>query len=287
MVLQDAMRRSEILMEALPYIKEYWGKKVVIKYGGAAMTDPALKDSVASDIVLMKLVGMNPVVVHGGGPDITELMDRLELPVKFVDGLRVTDEAAMEVVTMVLVGKVNRGIVSAVNRHGKYAVGLAGDDGGLILASKRQGDKDLGFVGDVAGIDTELLDNLIEDGFTPVIASVGVGEDGAYYNINADQVAAAIAAAVSADKLVFLTDVDGLYADFADKTSLISTLTRDECRDALGSGRVDKGMVPKLEGMLAALDAGVRRAHILNGTTPHALLLELFTDAGIGTMVTE
>jgi acetylglutamate kinase len=227
---------------------------------------------------------MNPVIVHGGGPDITQLMDQLQMPVKFVDGLRVTDEAAMEVVTMVLVGKVNRGIVSAVNRHGKYAVGLAGDDGGLILAAKRPGDVDLGQVGDVASIDTELLDNLIEDGFTPVIASIGVGEDGKYYNINADQVAARVAAAIDADKLVFLTDVDGLYRDFSDKTSLISSLAEEECRALLGSGGVDKGMVPKLEGILAALDAGVRRAHILNGTTPHALLLELFTDAGIGTM---
>jgi acetylglutamate kinase len=285
-MLDDAMKRADILMEALPYIKEYWGKTVVIKYGGAAMTDPALKDSVASDIVLMKLVGMNPVIVHGGGPDVTEMMEKLGMEVRFVDGLRVTDDAAMQVVTMVLVGKVNREIVSAVNRHGKYAVGLAGDDGGLILAEKRPGDTDLGQVGNVKRIDTELLENVIEDGFTPVLASVGVGEDGSYYNINADHVAAAMAAAIKADKLIFLTDVDGLYRDFADKSSLISAISAGECRAMLDGGQVDKGMMPKLSGILGALDGGVRRAHILNGTTPHALLLEIFTDAGIGTMIT-
>lgn len=283
---EDAMRRAEILMEALPYIKEYWGKTVVIKYGGAAMVDPALKDMVASDVVLMKLVGMNPVIVHGGGPDITAMMERLDLPVRFVDGLRVTDRDTMDVVTMVLVGKVNRQIVSAVNRHGKFAVGLAGDDGGLIKAAKRASEVDLGFVGEVASVDTEIVDKLLDDGFSPVIASVGVGEDGAFYNINADTVAAHVAAALYADKLIFLTDVDGLYRDFADKGSLISTLTARQCRDLIEEGNVEEGMVPKLEGILAALERGVRRAHILNGTTPHALLLEVFTDAGVGTMIT-
>jgi acetylglutamate kinase len=221
--MDEMLAKAAILMEAMPWIKRHWGRTVVIKYGGAAMTDPALRDHVAADIVLMKLVGMNPVIVHGGGPEITAYMERLGMPVEFVDGLRVTSEEAMEVVKMVLVGKVNKEIVAAINQHGRLAVGIAGDDANLIRATAK--DERLGRVGEVTRIDTTVITNLIEDGFVPVIASVGAGDDGGSFNINADLVAGEIAAALGAEKVIFLTDVDGLYADFDDKDSLISALS--------------------------------------------------------------
>ena len=219
--MKDLLAKAETLMEALPWIKQTWGRTVVIKYGGAAMTDTALRDSVASDIVLMKLVGINPVIVHGGGPEITGYMDRLGLPVEFYQGLRVTSDEAMEVVKMVLVGKVNKELVASINSHGRLAVGVSGDDANLIMA--KQKDERLGRVGDVTKVDTTVVDNLIEDGFIPVVATVAAGEDGGSYNINADLVAGELAAALSADKVIFLTDVDGLYRDFEDKGSLISS----------------------------------------------------------------
>jgi acetylglutamate kinase len=281
--VEDLLLKARTLTEALPYIKRTWGKTVVIKYGGAAMTDPALRESVASDVVLMKLVGINPVIVHGGGPDITGYMERLGLPVRFVDGLRVTDDAAMEVVKMVLVGKVNKELVAAINEHGRLAVGIAGDDANLIAA--KQVSPELGRVGEVTAIDTTVVDNLIDDGFVPVIASVGGGEGGSF-NINADAVAVEVAAALGSEKVIFLTDVDGIYRDFDDKTSLISALSLDEARTLAASPDLSKGMIPKVQACIAALDAGVERAHILNGTVPHALLLEVYTDAGVGTMIT-
>lgn len=281
--MEDLLLKARTLTEALPYIKRTWGKTVVIKYGGAAMTDPALRESVASDVVLMKLVGINPVIVHGGGPDITGYMERLGLPVRFVDGLRVTDDAAMEVVKMVLVGKVNKELVAAINEHGRLAVGIAGDDANLIAA--KQVSPELGRVGEVTAIDTTVVDNLIDDGFVPVIASVGGGEGGSF-NINADAVAVEVAAALGSEKVIFLTDVDGIYRDFDDKTSLISALSLDEARTLAASPDLSKGMIPKVQACIAALDAGVERAHILNGTVPHALLLEVYTDAGVGTMIT-
>ncbi|MBC7266906.1 MAG: acetylglutamate kinase [Coriobacteriia bacterium] len=282
--MQTLLDKALTLTEALPWIKRTWGRTVVIKYGGSAMTDPAMRASIADDIVLMKLVGVNPVIVHGGGPDITAYMERLGMPVEFRNGLRVTPPEAMEVVKMVLVGKNNKDIVSDINGHGRYAVGISGDDGNLIRA--RQLDPALGMVGEVTGVDTTVVVDLISDGFIPVIATVGAGEDGASYNINADTAAGEIAAALGAEKIIFLTDVDGLYADFADKSSLISALSLEQARGMVARGEVEKGMLPKVKACVRALEGGVSRAHILNGTTPHALLLEVYTDAGVGTMIT-
>jgi acetylglutamate kinase len=282
--MQEMHFKAHTLTEALPWIKSLYGQTVVVKYGGAAMTDPALRDQVASDLVLMKLVGMNPVVVHGGGPEITGLMDRLGLAVEFVDGLRVTTPEAMEVVKMALVGKVNPELVAAINAHGPLAVGVSGDDGHLITATAK--DPRLGRVGAVTAIDTTVIDNLIEDGFIPVVASVAAGDDGGSFNINADLVAADIAAAVGASKVIFLTDVDGLYADFEDKSSLISKLSLTEAEELIAADRLASGMIPKIGSCARALRGGVQRAHILNGTIPHALLLEVYTDEGVGTMIT-
>jgi len=282
--MKDLLAKAEILTEALPWIKSTWGTIVVVKYGGAAMTDPVLREHVASDIVLMKLVGINPVIVHGGGPEISSFMERLNMPVEFFDGMRVTDDAAMEVVKMVLVGKVNKELVAAINAHGRLAVGIAGDDGNLIKA--RQVSERLGRAGEVEAIDTTVVTNLIEDGFIPVIATVGYGDDGGSYNINADLVAGELAAAVGADKVIFLTDVDGLYADFSDKSSLISALSLEDAEELIAEDRLVSGMIPKVGACAKALRGGVRRAHILNGTVPHALLLEVYTDEGVGTMIT-
>jgi acetylglutamate kinase len=282
--MKDLLTKAETLTEALPWIKSTWGSTVVVKYGGATMTDPALREMVASDLVLMKLVGINPVIVHGGGPEITSYMERLDMPVEFFDGMRVTDEAAMEVVKMVLVGKVNKELVSAINRHGRLAVGIAGDDGNLIKA--RAVSERLGRVGEVESIDTTVVANLIEDGFIPVIATVGYGEDGGSYNINADLVAGEMATALGAAKVIFLTDVDGLYADFEDKGSLISALSLAEAEGLIAADRLSSGMIPKVGACALALRGGVPRAHILNGKVPHAVLLEVFTDEGVGTMIT-
>jgi acetylglutamate kinase len=277
------LEKAATLTEALPWIKATWGKTVVIKYGGAAMTDPALRESVADDIALMKFVGINPVIVHGGGPAITDLMERLGMKVEFFDGLRVTDDAAMEVVKMVLVGKVNKELVSSINAHGRLAVGVSGDDGNLIRA--RAISERLGRAGEVTAIDTTVLDNLIEDGFIPVVATVGAGEDGGSFNINADLVAGEIAAALGAEKVIFLTDVDGLYDDFDDKSSLISALTLTQAEELISGDTLSSGMIPKIGACAVALRAGVEQAHILNGTVPHSLLLEVYTDAGVGTMI--
>jgi acetylglutamate kinase len=282
--MKDLLAKAEILTESLPWIKSTWGTVVVVKYGGAAMTDPVLREHVASDIVLMKLVGINPVIVHGGGPEITSFMERLGMKVEFLDGMRVTDDAAMEIVKMVLVGKVNKELVSAINSHGRLAVGLAGDDANLIKA--RPISERLGRVGEVEAIDTTVVENLIDDGFIPVIATVAYGEDGGSYNINADLVAGDLAGALGADKVIFLTDVDGLYADFDDKSSLISALSLPEAEGLIAEQRLESGMIPKVAACARALRAGVRRAHILNGKVPHALLLEVYTDEGVGTMIT-
>jgi acetylglutamate kinase len=283
--MKELLLKAETLTEALPWIKSLYGRTVVIKYGGAAMTDPALRDQVASDVVLMKLVGMNPVVVHGGGPEITSYMERLGMEVRFHQGLRVTTDEAMEVVKMVLVGKVNKDLVAAINAHGRLAVGVAGDDGNMILA--RQKDPELGRVGEVTGIDTTVVTNLIDDGFIPVVASVAAGEDGGSFNINADTVAGDLAAALVAAKVIFLTDVDGLYRDFQDKSSLISRLSLAETEQMIADDSLAAGMIPKIAGCARALRGGVERAHILNGTVSHALLLEVYTDEGVGTMITE
>ena len=282
--MRDLLAKAETLTEALPWIKSTWGSTVVIKYGGATMVDPVLREMVASDIVLMKLVGINPVIVHGGGPEITSYMDRLDMPVEFFDGMRVTDDAAMEVVKMVLVGKVNKELVCAINHHGRLAVGVSGDDGNLIKA--RPISERLGRVGEVDSIDPTVLNDLIGNGFIPVIATVGYGEDGGSYNINADLVAGEIATALGAAKVIFLTDVDGIYADCEDKDSLISALSLVEAEQLIAVERLTAGMIPKVAACARALRAGVPRAHILNGTVPHAVLLEVYTDEGIGTMIT-
>jgi acetylglutamate kinase len=283
--VKDAMYKASVLMEALPYIKEHFGKTVVIKYGGNAMVNADLKSGIASDVVLMKYVGMNPVVIHGGGPDISAAMKAANIEVRFVDGLRVTDEPTMRIVKQVLAGTINKELVDLVNAHGKLAEGIIGDDG-LIEARKKKAAVDLGFVGEVAGIEPKQLLDVIAEGYVPIIASLAVGDDGMTYNINADLAAGEIAAAIGADKIIFLTDVAGLYRDFKDKGSLISELSAAECRTMVDEKHVDAGMLPKLEGCLKALEAGVHRAHILDGTIRHALLLEVFTTAGVGTMIT-
>jgi acetylglutamate kinase len=255
----------------------------VIKYGGHAMDDPALADLFAQDVVLMRLVGMNPVVVHGGGPQISELMARLGKQPEFVDGLRVTDAETVDIVRMALVGKVNREVVAALNQHGSYAVGLSGEDAGLITVAMR--DERLGFVGDVDRIDPSIVERLLREELIPVIATVGVDVDGQAYNVNADTVAGAIAEALSAEKLVYLTDVAGVYADYPDETSLVSRIDVAGLSRMLDEGKADGGMIPKLRSCVDALRGGVSRAHVLDGRVPHALLLEFFTREGIGTMV--
>jgi acetylglutamate kinase len=276
------MRDVATLLEALPYIREFHGKTVVIKYGGAAMTDPELKEEFARDVVLLKYVGMNPVVVHGGGPDITAYMERLGMEVRFVEGLRVSDEATVEVAKMVLVGKQNKDIVLRINRHGQPAVGLCGDDGRLFTVKKQLagGQTDIGFVGEIETVDVGVLLHIAED-YIPVVASVGADSEGSSYNINADAAAAAVAESLGAFKLVFLTDVEGWRADPADPGSRISEATAPEVKERLGD--VGGGMRPKLEAAVHALDSGVGNVHILDGRRPHSMLLELFTDEGIGT----
>jgi len=288
--MDKAREKARVLMEALPYIKEYYGKTVVVKFGGNAMENDELKERFASDIVLMRYVGMNPVIVHGGGPQVTHYMERLSLEVRFVDGHRVTDAATMEVAKMVLVGKVNKEIVSLINGHGTLAVGLSGEDGNLLRARKRThsiaGEEvDLGFVGEVETVNPGILNNLIRDEFIPVVASTGVDDAGQSYNINADLVAGALAVALQADKLIYLTDVDGIYRDLGDEASLIPELRAGDVENLINSGSLGSGMLPKIQSCIDALRSGVKRAHIINGTIDHALLLELYTDAGIGTMV--
>jgi acetylglutamate kinase len=272
------------LLEALPYIREFHGKTVVIKYGGAAMSVPALKEEFARDVVLLKYVGMNPVVVHGGGPEITSYMERLNLPVEFVEGLRVSDEQTVEIAKMVLVGKVNKDIVLLINRHGMPAVGLSGDDGMLFRAARQSSPsgQDIGFVGRIERVDVHLLNRVAQD-YIPVVASVGADREGHSYNINADEAAGAVARALGAYKIMFLTDVPGWLRDPGDPDSVISEASADQVEGALGS--VEGGMRPKLQACIEAIHGGVWNAHIVDGRVPHSLLLELFTDAGMGTKI--
>jgi acetylglutamate kinase len=281
--VRDAGAKATILAEALPYIREFSGKTVVIKYGGSAMEDPDLADLFAQDVVLMRLVGMNPVVVHGGGPQISDLMRRLGKEPEFVDGLRVTDAETVDIVRMALVGKVNREIVASVNQHGSYAVGLSGEDAGLITVAQR--DDKLGFVGDIRRIDPSILERLLREELIPVVATVGVDEAGQAYNVNADTVAGAIAESLRAEKLVYLTNVAGMYSDLADEASLISRIDVDRLAALVDDAVLSEGMIPKARSCVDAVKSGVSRAHILDGRIPHALLLEFFTREGIGTMV--
>ena len=269
---------GEVLAEAMPWIKNITGKTIVIKYGGSAMVDEQLRAEVMADIVLLKIIGVNPVIVHGGGLAISEAMKRFDMPVKFIDGQRVTTDAAMKVVRSVLAGQVNQELVEAMNEHGRVAVGLSGADGATIIAE--QASEQLGRVGRVVRINSQLLEDLVSANYIPVLASVGIGEESGsgFFNVNADVVAGHVAAAIGAHKVFFLTDVD-------DKSTLISRISLDEVRDMVDKKQVSTGMIPKLRSCIRALDAGVHRAHILNGTTPHALLLEMLTDKGVGTMI--
>ena len=278
------MRDVETLLEALPYIREFHGRTVVIKYGGAAMDDPSLREDFARDVVLLKYCGVNPVVVHGGGPAITEYMERLDMPVQFVGGLRVSNPETVEIAKMVLIGKVNKDIVLRLNRHGQSAVGLSGDDGGLFRVSRTAapGGEDIGFVGAIDRVDVDVIRHVAED-YIPVIASVGADREGHSYNINADEAAASVARALGAYKVIFLTDVEGWLRDPHDHASLISEATTTEVEAALET--ITGGMRPKLQACLDAIHGGVSSAHILDGRVPHSLLLELFTIAGIGTKV--
>ncbi len=283
MRLATAHDKAAILAEALPYIREFSGRTVVIKYGGHAMDDPALADLFAQDVVLMRLVGMSPVVVHGGGPQISDLMRRLGKEPEFLDGLRVTDAETVDIARMALVGKVNRDIVASLNQHGSYAVGLSGEDAGLIQVEAR--DERLGFVGDISRINPSILERLIREELIPVIATIGMGAAGQAYNVNADTVAGAIASALDAEKLVYLTDVAGVYGAYPDEDSLISRIDAAGLEQLVADGKAAEGMIPKLASCVTALRNGVTRAHILDGRIPHALLLECFTREGIGTMV--
>ena len=277
--------QANILVQALPYIQQYSGKIIVIKYGGSAMVDEHLKKSVVRDVVLMHYVGMKPILVHGGGPEISAVMKKIGKEPTFVNGLRVTDAETMEIVEMVLAGKTNKGIVSIINNLGGRAVGLSGKDANLIVAEKADGDVDLGFVGEVAHINSQILLDLLEHGYIPVISSVAIGPDGQSYNVNADHIAGEIASEVGAGKLMMMTDVAGIYGDFDDKSTLISELSVQDARKMIESKKIDKGMIPKVEACMTALAGGVERTHIIDGTMPHSLLMEIFTDTGIGTMI--
>ncbi|HEX3032754.1 MAG TPA: acetylglutamate kinase [Bacillota bacterium] len=293
--MYSILDKASVLVEALPYIRRFHGKTIVIKYGGHAMVNEELKKAVMQDVILMKLVGMHPVVVHGGGPEITGMLKRLNIESGFVGGMRITDEATMEIVEMVLVGKLNKEIVALLNRLGGRAVGLSGKDANLIEAIRKPGKirtpegeeqlVDIGFVGDVAKINPELVQKLMTDGFIPVVSPVGVGQEGESYNINADYVAGALAASLKADKLILLTDVQGIFADFNDRDTLISELKTADIEAKIKAGIITGGMIPKVECCAQAITGGVNSAHIIDGRIPHSLLLEIFTDRGIGTMV--
>ncbi len=280
----DPVTRAAVLVEALPYLQEFAGKTVVVKFGGNAMVDDALAASFAADIVLLRAVGIRPVVVHGGGPQIGRLLAQLGKETEFRDGLRVTDAETLDVARMVLAGQVGADIVAAINRRARVAVGLSGEDAGLILA--RQRDESLGYVGDVVDVNKRILDTLIDSDFVPVISTIGADETGQAFNINADTAAIAIAEALDAEKLIYLTDVPGVLTDVDDPGSLVSKLSAARARLLIAEGVIAGGMIPKVEACLDAVEAGVPSAHILDGRIAHVVLLELLTDAGVGTMLT-
>jgi len=281
------INKANILIEALPYIQRLWGKTVVIKYGGNAMKNDGLTHKILEDVTLLKYVGINPILVHGGGPEISAMLSRVGVQSSFHNGLRITDDATMEIVQMVLAGKLNKNIAAQIGTLGGKAIGLCGKDAGLIRVRKKpplEDGVDLGHVGDIVGVNTKLLRDLCEGEYIPVISSVGVDEDGESYNINADTAAAAIATALKAEKLIFLTDIDGVYLDPADPSTLFPILTVERARELIESGVISGGMIPKVASCIEAIEQGVRRVHILNGTIPHPIILEIFTDRGIGTM---
>lgn len=276
--------RVRVLSEALPYIQQFTGRTIVVKYGGAAMKDGNLKETVIRDIVFLACVGLRPVVVHGGGPEINSWLDKLGIEPQFKNGLRVTDAATMDVVEMVLVGRVNKELVSLINQAGGLAVGLCGKDGNLIKA-RPQGVEGIGFVGEVTSTDVKLIDSLVKSGYIPVISSVAADEKGQAYNINADTVAGELAAALGAEKMILMTDTAGILRDYKDPSTLIDKVDIQEARTLIESGVVGGGMIPKVNCCVRSLAQGVKAAHIIDGRIPHALLLEVFTDAGIGSMI--
>lgn len=285
--METLIKKAEILIEALPYIQKLYGKTVVIKYGGNAMISSELKNSVMEDITLLKYIGMNPVVVHGGGPDINKTLEKLNIKSEFINGLRVTDEATMEVAQMVLVGKTNKEIVSLLNQKGGKAIGFCGIDGNLIECEKHKAivdgeEKDIGYVGKITNINSKLLELVAKDEYIPVVAPIGVGKDGQSYNINADTVAGEIASALKAEKLILLTDVEGVKKENKD---ILHALTANEVHDLIEKKVINGGMIPKVLGCLEALEKGVGRTHIIDGRLPHCILLEIFTNKGIGTMI--
>jgi acetylglutamate kinase len=280
-----AEARAAVLVEALPYIQRFRGRVVVVKYGGNAMVDPTLASSFAEDVVLMHSVGIRPVVVHGGGPQISDLMERLGKVPEFRDGHRVTDAETVDIARMVLVGKVNRDIVGAINVHGPIAVGVSGEDAGLIRAEARH--PDLGFVGDVEAVNPSILERLLAEDLIPVVSTIGADASGQAYNINADAVAGALAEALDAEKVIYLTDVEGLLADLDDPSSLISRIDAKALQSIVDEGSLTGGMIPKMAACVHAVAGGVGSAHLLDGRLPHVVLLELFSDAGVGTMITK
>ncbi|HOQ00924.1 MAG TPA: acetylglutamate kinase [Acetivibrio clariflavus] len=287
--MESIIKKAEILVEALPYIQKLWGKTVVIKYGGNAMINDELKSSVMEDITLLKYIGMNPVVVHGGGPEINKALDKFDIKSQFINGLRVTDSSTMEIAQMVLVGKTNKEIVSLLNKMGGKAIGLCGIDGNLIECEQYKAnvdgkDIDLGYVGKITKINSKLIELIAKDEYIPVVAPIGVGKDGQSYNINADTVAGEIAAALKAEKLILLTDIEGVKMN-KDSNEIIPALTVDEALKLIDQKVIDGGMIPKVLGCIDALNKGVGRTHIIDGRIPHCLLLEIFTNKGIGTMI--
>ncbi len=294
--MDDLIAKAGVLIEAVPYIRTYHGKIFVIKYGGNAMINESLKQGVMQDIVLLKFLGVNPVVIHGGGPEITQMLNRVGKKSEFVQGLRVTDAETMEIVQMVLVGKLNKEIVSRLNLTGGKAVGLSGQDANFLIARKTtptmpekfQGEvPDIGYVGEVVQINTTILEQLINQNYIPVVSSIGAGADGSSYNINADTAAGELAAALKAEKLIMLTDVEGIFEDYRDKSSLISALRIDRAYQMINDGKIEGGMIPKVQACITALKGGVNRTHIIDGRQLHSMLLEILTDKGIGTMVVE
>jgi acetylglutamate kinase len=292
--MTSSVQQAATLLEALPYLQKFYGKTIVIKYGGNAMINGDLKRGVIQDIILMKYVGIRPVLVHGGGPEITAMLKQLGKQSVFISGLRVTDAETVAIAEMVLVGKINTEIVSLLNRHGARAVGLSGKDADLITARKHLAkvheagevrEVDIGFVGDVVKVNSDIIQTLLANDYIPVVAPIGMGENGESYNINADYVAGEIASALGAEKLVLLTDVEGIYRDYYDKDSFVSTLTLEEAQKMIVAGSIDGGMIPKVEACVKALSGGTAKTHIIDGRQPHSLLLEIFTDRGTGTEV--
>lgn len=287
-IMEKIIEKAKILIEALPYIKEFNSKIVVIKYGGSAMIDEKIKETVIEDIVLMKLVGLKPVIVHGGGNEINEVLKQMGRKSEFVNGLRVTNEDTVEVVEMVLSGKINKGIVQLIQNHGINAVGISGKDGKTLkVVKKKTEDVDYGFVGEISEVDTKLIMSLLDNDFIPVIAPLGTDKTGQTYNINADYAASAIAGALNAEKLIFLTDVEGVLSDVNDKKSLISRIEVSEVAGYMASGVISGGMIPKVECCVEGIHAGVKNVHILDGRVEHCMLLEIFTKSGVGTMFGE